>query len=259
VLVSSGGSDWLQGTGKAERVEGGYRINARKIFASSSPAGDLLMTGAVYEDPQDGPTVLHFAVPMTTAGVRIDPIWKALGMRGTGSHDILLEDVFIADGAVSAKRPQGKWHPLFQVISMIAFSVIYSAYVGIAEAARDLAVRQVRLRRVDGNVRHLLGGMMNELAIAQLALNDMIAAAATHDPGFPTTNRVFVGRTLVARAVLATVDLAMQAAGGTAFYRRLSLERLFRDAQGARYHPLQEGAQRELAARIALGENPDGG
>jgi alkylation response protein AidB-like acyl-CoA dehydrogenase len=258
VLVSSGGSDWLHGSGRAERVEGGYRINARKIFASGSPVGDLLMTGAVYEDPQDGPTVLHFAVPMAAAGVRIDPIWKVLGMRGTGSHDVLLEDVFVADGAVSGKRPQGKWNPLFQVISMIAISLIYSTYVGVAEAARDLAVKQARRRRVDGHVRHLVGGMTNEVAIAQLALTDMIAAAATNDPGFQTTNRIFVGRTLIARAVLATVDLAMQAAGGAAFYRRLNLERLFRDAQGARYHPLQEGAQRELAARIALGEDPDG-
>ncbi|MGH8238871.1 MAG: acyl-CoA dehydrogenase family protein, partial [Steroidobacteraceae bacterium] len=135
---------------------------------------------------------------------------------------------------------------------------IYSAYVGVAEAARDRAVQLAGLRRVDGHVRHLVGGMENEVAIAQLALADMIAAAATNDPGFHTTNRVFVGRTLIGRAVLATVDLAMQAAGGAAFYRRCNLERLFRDAQGARYHPLQEGAQREFAARIALGEDPDG-
>jgi hypothetical protein len=58
--------------------------------------------------------------------------------------------------------------------------------------------------------------MINELAVAQLALADMIAAAATNNPGFPITNRVFIGRTLVARGVLATVDFAMQAAGGAA-------------------------------------------
>lgn len=190
VLVSSGGSDWLHGTGKAERVEGGYRINARKIFVSGCPAGDLLMTGAVYQDPQDGPTVLHFAVPMTAQGVCIDSTWTVLGMRGTASHDILLEDVFVADAAVTARRPQGKWQPLFQVISMIAIPLMYSTYVGVAERAHELAVRQAKLRRIDGHVRHLVGGMTNELAIAQLALADMMAAAATNDPGFPTTNRV---------------------------------------------------------------------
>ena len=49
MLLSSGGSDWIGGSGKAEKVEGGYRITARKVFTSGAPAGDLLMTGAVAE------------------------------------------------------------------------------------------------------------------------------------------------------------------------------------------------------------------
>jgi alkylation response protein AidB-like acyl-CoA dehydrogenase len=59
VLLSSGGSDWISGSGRAERVEGGYRINARKIFTSGAPAGDLLMTGAVLEEEGAEPMVLH--------------------------------------------------------------------------------------------------------------------------------------------------------------------------------------------------------
>ena len=50
MLLSSGGSDWIAGSGKAEKVEGGYKITARKIFSSGAPAGDLLMTGAVLEE-----------------------------------------------------------------------------------------------------------------------------------------------------------------------------------------------------------------
>src|SRR5438552_15160562 len=42
ILATSGGSDWLTGSGRAEKVEGGYRVTARKIFASGSPAADLL-------------------------------------------------------------------------------------------------------------------------------------------------------------------------------------------------------------------------
>jgi acyl-CoA dehydrogenase len=57
----------------------------------------------------------------------------------------------------------------------------------------------------------------------------------------------------VARGVLGTVDAAMNVAGGAAFYRRHGLEQLFRDAQGARFHPLQEGPQRNFTARLALG------
>lgn len=57
LLVSSGGSDWIAGSGKAEKVDGGYRITARKIFTSAAPLGNLLMTGAVCEETGE---VLHF-------------------------------------------------------------------------------------------------------------------------------------------------------------------------------------------------------
>ena len=219
VILSSGGSDWLQSSGTATRVDGGFRINARKIFASGAPAGNLLMTSAVHDDPQAGPTVLHFAVPMDALGVEIVPTWSALGMRGTGSHDIALDNVFVADAGISGMRPQGKWHPLFHVISMIAMPLIYSAYVGVAQAARDVALRQAEKRRAADHLVHLVGGIENELAAAKLALAEMFAAAATNKPGVETTNRVMIGRTLVARSVLKLVDLALEAAGGSGFYR----------------------------------------
>src|SRR5262245_37921761 len=110
-------------------------------------------------------------------------------------------------------------------------------------------------RRADGHVAYLLGGIENELTAARMALQEMITAAATNEPGFGTTNRVMIGRTLVARGVLNTVELAMEAAGGGAFYRSVELERLFRDDQACRYHPLQEGAQRAFAGRLALGQD----
>lgn len=258
ILLSSGGSDWLHGSGMASRTDGGFRINARKIFTSGAPAGDLLLTSAVYDDPQAGTMVLHFAVPMKSDAVHIEPTWRAMGMRGTGSHDITIDGFFLPDAAVSGKRPQGKWHPLFHIISMIAIPLIYSVYVGVAEAARDIAVSMVAKRRMDSHLLNLVGGMENTLAAARLALADMITAASCNEPGPPLTSRIFTARTLTASAAIETVEQAMTVAGGAAFYRGNGLERLFRDVQGARYHPLQEGVQRELAARVALGLDIDG-
>src|SRR6185503_13653978 len=71
ILLSSGGSDWIGGSGKAEKVEGGYRITARKIFASGAPAGSLLMTSAIYEADGEPPMVLHFGVPMNSPHVKV--------------------------------------------------------------------------------------------------------------------------------------------------------------------------------------------
>ncbi|MBD1997231.1 acyl-CoA dehydrogenase family protein [Leptolyngbya sp. FACHB-541] len=252
IILSSGGSDWLEGSGQAERVEGGFVINARKVFASGSPVGDLLMTSAIYDDPDAGATVLHFAVPMSAPGVAIESTWRALGMRGTGSHDITLSNVFVADAGIAGKRPQGKWHPLFHTISMIAFPLVYSVYVGVAQAARDCTLEHVKKRPQDSHLAYLVGGLENELTAAHLALKHMIAVAASNQPGLETTNQIMTGRALVARAVLNVVEMAMEATGGTAFYRSKGIEQLFRDAQGVRYHPLRDGDQRRLSGQLAL-------
>jgi Acyl-CoA dehydrogenases len=106
VLLSSGGSDWLAASGTATRTEGGYLVNARKVFASGSPAGDLLLTSAVVSDPDKGNEVIHFAVPMKAPAVRVLETWQAMGMRGTGSHDIDIRDFFVADAAIGGRRPQ---------------------------------------------------------------------------------------------------------------------------------------------------------
>jgi alkylation response protein AidB-like acyl-CoA dehydrogenase len=190
---------------------------------------------------------------MNAAGVTIVPTWRTLGMRGTGSHDVLLENVFIADAGVSGKRQQGQWHPLFHIISMLAFPLVYAVYVGVAEAARDTAVRTATLRRIDDHLVYQIGSIENELTAARLALADMLAAAATDQPGYAMTNRVMIGRALVARSVLRVAELALETAGGASFYRSRGLERLFRDLQAARFHPLADGAQHDYAGRTALG------
>ena len=84
VILSSGGSDWLQGSGTATRVDGGFQINGRKIFTSGAPVGDLLMTSAVYDDSEAGPSVLHFAVPVKAEGVKILDTWRVMGCGAQG-------------------------------------------------------------------------------------------------------------------------------------------------------------------------------
>ncbi len=177
VLVSSGGSDWLKSAGTATKVDGGFRIDARKIFSSGCPAGDLLMTSAVYDDPEAGATVLHFGVPFKAEGVSILDTWHVMGMRGTGSNDVELKGVFVPDAAISGRRPQGTWHPLFHTISMIAFPLIYAAYVGVAEGARDAALAMGRSKPENAGLISLAGEMQTAFWTAETAHAAMIATA----------------------------------------------------------------------------------
>jgi alkylation response protein AidB-like acyl-CoA dehydrogenase len=253
VIVSSGGGDWLASGGNAEKVEGGFRVNARKPFASGSAAGDLLNTSALYEDPDTGPTVLHFAVPMSAEGVRVEPTWQVLGMRGTGSNDVVLDSVFVPDAAIGGRRPAGEWHMLFHVISKIAFAFIYSAYLGVAEAARDLAVEAANKRTPNPFAAQLAGEMDNALLLARLANAEAIALAEESEPGQQTTSAAMQCRQLTGQYAIAAVEKAIELAGGSAFYRKNALERLFRDIQAARFHPLTEKPQLDLTGRVALG------
>jgi len=258
ICVSSGGSDWLPSGGTAEKVEGGFAVTARKPFSSGSPMGDLLVTSAVYQDPEAGPTVLHFAVPLKAPGVTLMETWRTLGMRGTGSHDLVLDKVFVADAAVAGRRPQGKWHPLFHAIAMIAFSLIYSAYLGVAEGAKARALEACRGKPDDGILALTVGEMETEFLAAELAWDEMVRMAEDETPGPETTSRAMACRTLAARGAIATVEKALEAVGGRGFYRDFGLERAFRDVQGARFHPLQEKPQAKLAGRVALGWDIDG-
>lgn len=249
LILSTGGGDWLDSSGQAVKAEGGYRVNARKPFASGSPVGDILSTSVVCGDE-----VLHIGVPMKTQGIRIEPTWRTMGMRNTASHDVVLENVLVPDSAVAAKRPKGKWHPLFHAISLISMPIIYAVYLGVAEAARERALAIVRKRRTDEHLLQAVGEMENQLESARIVHAGWVADSASQSQAGPaTTSQSMICRTLVARGVLGTVDAAMDVAGGAAFFRANGLERLFRDAQGARYHPLQEGLQKALSARVALG------
>jgi acyl-CoA dehydrogenase len=259
VLVSTGGSDWLNGSGKLEKVDGGFRMTGRKIFGSGVPAGDILMTTGVYDDPKDGPTVYHFPLPLKSDGVRVLDTWRTLGMRGTGSHDVELEGVFLPDAVMQGvRRPVGKWHPFMHVVGLVALPIFNGAYLGVAEAARDLAIRLASKKKNDPYVPFQVGDLENKLVTAQLAHASMVELVKTAKPGPETTAAVMVRRTILGRAITETVEKALEVAGGVGFYRNAGLERMFRDVQGVRYHPMPERPQTRFTGRVLLGLDADG-
>jgi acyl-CoA dehydrogenase len=258
ILVTTGGADFLAGSGTATKVDGGFRVTARKTFASGSPGGHVMMTMAIYDDPMEGPTVLHFPVALDAPGVSLVDNWRTLGMRGTGSNDVLLDGVFVPDAAVAVRRRPGRWDPVLYVIFSIAAPLVYSVYLGVAEAARDIAVREARRRGQDPGVQMAVGEMENELAAARMAVRQMADAAAADTLGLETARAAMIGRTLAGRAAIRATEKAVEVVGGAAFYRALGLERLFRDVQAARFHQLQEKPETVFVGRLAIGLDVNG-
>ena len=255
VLVSTGAGDWLDSNGSMSRTAGGYRVNAHKHFASQSAAGDVLVTTAPYLDEERGWEVLHFPVPMTAQGVSVLNDWRALGMRGTGSHTVKLENVFVPDDAIVLRRPRGVYHPFWNVVLTVALPLIMSVYVGIAQKAAQLSIAHIRRKKTTKpHVPLLIGEMNNDLVAAEIQLNDMLRIANNYDFEAIDQNGhdILTRKTNVANAAIRVVTKAMEIAGGEGFYRSFGLERLFRDVQAARYHPLPETDQVKFSGEYLL-------
>ena len=258
VLVSTGASDWLSSSGVLERCEGGYRVTAKKPFASGCVAGDLLVTSGQYNDPVAGCQVLHFSVSMAAKGVQIDRVWETMGMRGTGSHTVVLDNVFVPERAITLRRPCGEYHSVWNVILTVALPLTSAVYVGIAEAAAEKA-RGIAERKGDDGVNALvIGEMQTELTTARIALESMIANVNELDvePGMQHANCALIRKTIVAEAVKRTADKALEATGGAGYFRRFGIERFLRDAQAAQFHPMPAKKQHRFTGRLAMGLDP---
>ena len=257
VLVSTGANDGFESSGTLEPAPGGYTLRAKKAFCSGSPAGDLLVTSAVFEQAGEAPQVFHFAVPFSAKGVKVASEWDTLGMRGTGSQTVELDGVFVPDESITVRRPRAGWPPVWSVVLTVAPPIYMAPYLGVAEAARDRALELVR-KAPRAETALLVGEMENELTAARLAFASMVANAAEFDfkPEVARANRSLIAKTLLAKGALATVEKAMEVVGGASYFRKAGIERLLRDVHGAPYHPMPEKRQQLVTGRLALGLDP---
>jgi alkylation response protein AidB-like acyl-CoA dehydrogenase len=260
VLVSTGGADQTRPRGEARRVDGGYSVSGRKIFASQAPVGTVMSTMFPFDDPDDGRVVLNMAVPLASPGVKILDTWDSLGMRGTGSHDIELSDVFVPDERVLARRPYGKIDGPLQIILTIAMPPIAAVYLGVAEAARDHAVTAATAtpRGDDPTIQRQVGLMDTRLRVAGWALDGALQIAGDDpSPSMDTVAAVMAAKREIALAGIEVCDLAMDVAGGAAFYRTSPIARCYRDVRGAKFHPFSPDETLIHAGRLALGRPAD--
>lgn len=255
VLVSTGARDWLDSNGSMKKTSGGYLVSAKKQFASQSAEGDILVTSIPFNDPEKGWQVLHFSVPMKTDGLQILDDWQTLGMRGTGSQTVILENVFISNDSIVMKREKGEFPVFWNVVLAVALPLIMASYIGIAEKAMEITLDKLKVKKYKPpHITFLIGELFNSLTLAQVLHKDMIAIANNLDfqPKDSVGVDVLTRKTLVAKACKETVNKAMETVGGQSFYRIEKLERLFRDVQAVSFHTLTEKHQHYFTGKFLL-------
>jgi alkylation response protein AidB-like acyl-CoA dehydrogenase len=194
------------------------------------------------------------AVPIASPGVTVLDDWDPLGMRGTGSNTIVLDDVVVPDERVLADRPHGVVDPPLQVILAIAMPIISAVYLGTATAAYEAAVSEVAPADGEPLVQRQIGLMSHRLRVARWALEG--AAAEIGDDPQPSLDVVLAAMAAkreIALAAIEVCDIAMEVAGGRAFRRGSVIERCYRDVRAVKFHPFTPEVTLLHAGRAALG------
>ncbi len=197
--------------------------------------------------------VLHAGVPFSAPGVRIVETWDTLGMRGTASHDVVFDGVFVPAEKVVGTRPYGVLAGPLLVAAVHFAPVAAAAYLGVARGACREAVRLAALREepTPAAVRQI-GEMTARLRVARWAL-----LAAVDEVGedmaadLDALDALMTAKRHVVTEARAVVDIALEVAGGAAFHRSSPLERAYRDVRGGPFHPLTpEATLAAVGARV---------
>jgi alkylation response protein AidB-like acyl-CoA dehydrogenase len=254
-----GGSDWTRPNGTAVKVDGGWVVNGRKPFASQAPAADVFSMLFTAESTDGARQVIGASIPRDAKGLTIVDTWDTLGMRGTGSQDLVLADVFVPDAAANPPRPWGVIDPPLMAIGLHALPPITGVYLGLADAARDRAVAHLTSSPKAGDplVQRQVGRLDGHLRMAQWALQGVLAEIGDDpEPSASLVASVFQAKRAIADELVAACDLAMEVVGGAGYFRKAGIEQAVRDVRALKYHPLPSDTALVFAGRAVLGQAP---
>jgi alkylation response protein AidB-like acyl-CoA dehydrogenase len=242
----------------ARKTEIGWRLSGRKIYSTGAPILKWYAVWAKTDEPDA--RVGLFLVPAGLPGTRIVETWDHLGLRASGSHDVVFDDVvFPLDHEIDVRRPDEWRVPDFTQATVHAIFVA-AIYDGVARAARDWLVEFLR-NRVPSNLgaslatlpraQEIVGGIEARLVVNARLIESF---ASDFDDGvlLSASDSNIIKLTVTNNAV-AIVEDALSLTSNHGLTRANPLERHYRDVLCGRVHTPQDDATRVSAGRIALG------
>lgn len=250
----------------ARRTGDGWVLSGRKSFTTLAPLLHHFIVLARVEDGVERarPLVGNFLVFRGEPGMRVVETWDALGMRATGSHDVVFEEVRLPGDRLLNAREAGSPDPRAGA-GMAWFALgLCAVTIGVATAAREYAVAFAR-ERTPNNQRPIREFPGVRAKVARIDLLLQRSRALTGDAarawvertgtGMPAIDRVAVAKVETLNACIEAVELAMRVVGGVSLQRSRPLERYFRDVRAPLHNPpLEDRALEQLARRALDGE-----
>jgi len=223
----------------ARKIDGGWRIDGRKHFASLSGAADyygILCTEDRGEGAADVKDTLYLAVAADTPGFRVTGTWDPLGMRATVSRNLELDGVEVADAM--QLMPRGAYYQAAYHWPHM-FLTLCPTFLGIARAAFDFTVGYLRGEVPGAPPPGARASAVKQLAVAQMritleqaeALLLRVLSEAKFQPTKEERLRAYAAQHTVMEGANEICRLALRTCGGRSIMRSLPLERLYRDSR----------------------------
>lgn len=221
----------------AVKKDGSWVINGRKSFTTASPVLTYFLTSAWIEEKQ---RIGFFLLHKDLDGLSIDETWDVIAMRGTGSHDLVLENVVVEDAQLVElpDNPSGKFSGWMLHIP--------ACYLGIAQAARDYAVRFANQHTPNSltgpisqlpNVQQHLGEIDLKLTQARHLIYSVAEAYDDETRRDLIINDIEVAKYTVTNTAIDVVDKAMRVVGAKSLARGNPLQRYYRDVRAGLHNP----------------------
>jgi alkylation response protein AidB-like acyl-CoA dehydrogenase len=270
--------------GVAKPVDGGYIFNGRWQFSSGTDQCEWIILGAMLGDadgrPLMPPQMLHMILPRKDYEI-VDDSWNVVGLRGTGSKDVIVRDAFVPDYRTmdanevmdgTAQRKAGMTSTLYLMPWSTMFPLgITSAVIGIAEGALAAHLDYQRDRvgsygaiKDDPYVMYAIGEAAADINAARqelLANADRIYDIVDAGKDVSFEDRAAGRRTQVRAAwrAVTAVDQIFARSGGNALRMDKPLQRYWRDAHAGLAHAIHvPGTTYHASALSSLGVDPEG-
>ncbi|MGS5089874.1 acyl-CoA dehydrogenase family protein [Hydrogenophaga sp. A37] len=223
----------------AKKVEGGWLINGKKIWASLSGAADyygVLCTEDKGDHHPDARDTLYISVPATAEGFSISGEWDPLGMRGTVSRNLAFKDVFVSDD--EQLMPRGIYFKGAQTWPAMFFT-LSPTYLGVANAVYDFTVQYLRgevpgeppVKRRQFPTKQITVAQMRLQLESMKSLFTRAIFEAKPNPSMDEKLRLYAAHHAVMEGANDLARLGIRTCGGQSMLKHLPLERLYRDSR----------------------------
>jgi alkylation response protein AidB-like acyl-CoA dehydrogenase len=246
----------------ARKVPGGWRISGTKLYSTGIPALSWLGVWARTDDEE--PLVGIWVVPrgarLAEQGIEVRETWNHIGMRASGSHEVVFHDVFVPEDHAGELRPPAGWAAPDAVATAWMSTLFSGVYDGIARSARDWLVGFLHARKPTGlngsslatvpRLQEALGGIEALLLTNRILLRSLAAAVDGGTP--PSQSDALLVKYTVTNNAIDAVARALEVTGNPGLSRDNPLERHHRDVLCARVHAPQNDMILTGAGRAAL-------